>query len=114
MIDFQHLSEILTRKGLIQKSFFDCTLDEIKDVVTAVFSSVGDGVPADGWDPPRIEDGHLIIPFDCHPKYRWWSPDNSERKSLRVTLKELNAPYEVACKYVYENHQPITREAWEK
>ena len=42
------------------------------------------------------ENGELIIPFDCEPKYRWWAGG----QSVRATLLELNAQQEVLCNYM--------------
>ena len=97
MVNLPDLAERLQKSGLLQKSFLDCTKSEILQVVEAVFSSIGEDVPPEGWSQPRIEDGVLIIPHDVHPKYHWWSQDG---QSIMDTLLELEAPFEVAKKYL--------------
>jgi hypothetical protein len=46
---------------------------------------------------PYLNDhGELIISFDSDPKYHWWAGG----QSLHETLKELDAPPEVAGRYI--------------
>jgi hypothetical protein len=107
MVNLADLAERLQDAGLLQKSFLDCTRSEILQVVSAVLSSIGKEVPPDGWGKPYLEEGtqRLIIPHDSHPKYRWWT---DEGQCLFDTLVELDAPYEVAVRYVPR----LTEEAW--
>jgi len=109
MISLPELAVRLQDHGLLSKSFQDCTKSEILRVIDAVFSSVGDDVPPEGWREPYLEetaDGkRLVIPCDCHPKYRWWT---AEGQSVSETLVKLDAPYELARKY-YRN---LTEEEW--
>lgn len=99
MINLPELAVRLQEHGLLSKSFLECTKTEILQIVDAVFSSVGDDVPPEGWREPRLEDmpdgQRLVIPFDSHPKYHWWK----DGQSIAETLAELDAPYEVAKKY---------------
>lgn len=98
MINLPDLADKLNQYGLLQKSFMDMSKAEIELMVTAVFSSPDDTIPPDGWDNPSINDsGDLQIKFNSHPKYHWWSPDG---QSLLQTLIELDAPWEVAQKYL--------------
>lgn len=98
MIDLMALAERMQQLGLLNKSFFDCTRSEILQIADAVFLSVGDEVPPKGWQKPYIDDlGQLIIPNDCHPDYRWWQ---SGGKSIWEILVELEAPFDVARRYV--------------
>ena len=46
---------------------------------------------------PFINDrGELIIPTNCHPRFRWWNGG----QSIRETLREIGAPPEVVARYV--------------
>lgn len=105
MIDLQRLAQRLTDKGLINKSFMDCSQSEIESVCEAVLASIGKEVPPGGWVIPRLVDGLLITPFDSHPQYHWWT---SRGQPLRKTLLELDAPFEVAAKYI----ERLTAEEW--
>jgi hypothetical protein len=110
MINLPELAEHLQKDGLIAKSFADCTRTEILKIVEAVFSSVGDEVPPGGWSKPRLEDGSLVIPFDCHPSYHWWKDGG---KSIYEILTELDAPFAVARKYVAKGFgHPMTEADW--
>lgn len=98
MINLPQLAERLQASGLINKSFMDCTKDEILHVCKCVFSSVGDDVPQEGWQEPYIaKTGELVIPLDVHPKYRWWEPGGD---CLRLILINLGADYNVARQYL--------------
>ena len=97
MVNLPELAEKLGKCGLLQKSFLDCTKSEIEQVINAVFSCVGSAVPLDGWDKPSIINGELNIPCTVHPKYMWWTPAG---QGIRQTLIELDAPFEVAKKYI--------------
>lgn len=109
MIDLPALAEQLQDAGLLQKSFLDCTRSEILQICEAVLSSIGDEVPPEGWNNPYLEETakgkRMVIPFDCHPKYRWWTEDG---QSVGQTLIDLDAPYEVAVKY----WPGLTEEDW--
>ena len=110
MINLPELAERLQKDGLIAKSFTDCTRSEILQIVEAVFSSVGEDVPPDGWQPPRLDGGTLVIPHDSHPDYHWWK---SGGKSVYEILVELDAPFEVARKYVAKGPaNPMTEADW--
>jgi hypothetical protein len=98
MINLPDLADRLNQCGLLQKSFMDMSKAEIMLMVEAVFSCPDGTQPVEGWDNPCIDDnGDLRITFDSHPKYHWWTPDG---QSLLETLVEINAPYEVARKYI--------------
>ncbi|MBV5338165.1 MAG: hypothetical protein J0665_01210 [Deltaproteobacteria bacterium] len=97
MINLPVLAERLNEYGILNKSFMDMTKTEILLMVSAVFSNPDDSVPPEGWSQPSIIDGTLIIGFDSHPKYHWWTNDG---QSISETLIELNAPWEVAKKYL--------------
>lgn len=105
MINLPDLAERLQDAGLLQKSFLECTRSEILQVCEAVLSSIGEDIPPDGWSQPRLEGNRLVIPCDCHPQYRWWTPDG---QSIGETLTELDAPYDVAVRY-WPN---LTEEEW--
>lgn len=105
MINLPDLAERLIGAGIIQKSFQDCTSKEIEFICEAVMSCFSSDVPVDGWTKPRIENGVLIIPFDCHPDYRWWT---CEGKSVTEILEDANAGWEVAKRYI----PFITEEEW--
>lgn len=114
MINLPALADRVNQIGIMQKAFLDCTREEIEALCTAVFSSFDlDKVPADGWKQPYLLHGELVIPFDCHPDYRWWTPGG---KSIQQTLVELDAPYDVARRYVHTgramNHL-LTEYEWE-
>ena len=110
MVDLPGLAQRLQKDGLIAKSFTECTKSEILQIVEAVFSAVGDDVPPDGWSKPRLEDNSLIIPHDVHPDYHWW---NNEGKSIYQILIELDAPFEVAKKYICRGMAtPMTEKEW--
>jgi hypothetical protein len=98
MINLPDLADKLNQYGLLQKSFMDMSKPEIQLLVTAVFSCPDDTLPVEGWEDPRIDEkGDLHITFNSHPKYHWWNPDG---QSVLATLIELNAPWEVAKKYM--------------
>ena len=109
MISLPELADRLQDAGLLQKSFLECTRSEILQVCEAVLSSVGEDVPPDGWSKPYLEETktgqRLVIPCDCHPDHRWWTP---EGQSIGETLLMLDAPYEVAVKY----YTRMTPEEW--
>lgn len=109
MINFADLAERLQDAGLLHKPFIDCTRSEILQVCEAVLSSIGDDVPPNGWSTPYLEETatgkRLAIPFDCHPKYRWWTEGG---QSVGQTLLDLDAPYEVAVRY----WPGLTKEEW--
>jgi hypothetical protein len=109
MINLPALAERMQECGILNKSFMDMTKTEIHLLISAVFSCPDDSIPPDGWDPVRIEDDTLIITFASHPKYHWWTPDG---QSIMETLIELNAPWEVAKKYLCS--KLITEEAYYK
>lgn len=114
MINLPDLAEKLQAAGVMNKSFMDMTKSEIMALVEAVFSSVGDSIPPDGWEKPFINDaGCLVVPADVHPDYRWWQ---SGSKSICEILEELEAPYSVAKKYLTGGGigTPMTEEAWNK
>lgn len=98
MINLPDLADRLNQYGIMNKSFLSMSKSEILLLVNAVFSSVdNDVVPPGGWMNPAIVDGSLLIDFAAHPKYHWWTPDG---QSLYETLIEINAPWEVAQKYL--------------
>lgn len=111
MINLPALAERLQDAGIINKSFLDCTREEILKIAEAVYSCPDpEFVPASGWLKPilyQTEDGRtgLSIPLAAHPKYRWWTP---EGQSLQETLIELQAPYEVAKQHILH----LTEDAW--
>lgn len=105
MISLPILAEQLQGIGILQKSFMECSRSEILQLVTAVFSAVDESVPLDGWSSPKVEGGTLIIPYDSHPKYHWWT---GEGQSIFLTLAELGAPLEVVRKH----YPKITEEEW--
>ena len=111
MINLPELAARLQAAGLINKSFLECTRDEIVKIAEAVLSCPDpEFVPAAGWANPIIyqtEDGRrgLSIPFAAHPKYRWWTPDG---QGVKATLIELQAPYDVAKQHILH----MTEEEW--
>lgn len=110
MINLADLAARLDAAGVINKSFMECTKDEIIKVVEAVISCPDSGeVPADGWTKPYFHnfgDGpRLVVGFSSHPKYHWWKPIGD---SLSTILVDLEAPYEVAREYL----QGLTEEQW--
>lgn len=107
MINLPDLADRLNQYGIMNKSFLSMTKSEILQLTTAVFSSVGDDVPPNGWDEPRIEGDSLTLTFAAHPKYHWWTTDG---QSIYETLIELNAPWEVARKYL--DSKSMTEEAY--
>lgn len=113
MINLPDLAARLQDAGIINKSFMECTREDIEKLVSAVFSCPDmQEVPAGGWVKPilyQTEDGRrgLSIPYAAHPKYRWWTPTG---QSVEQTLLELQAPYDIAKQYV----QHTTEEEWNK
>ena len=101
MINLPDLADRLNQYGIMNKSFLSMTKTEIQLLISAVYSCPGDDVPVNGWDKPRIEDGQLVLTFDVHPKYHWWTPDG---QSIYETLIEIGAPWEVAKKYLCSKH----------
>lgn len=97
MINLPVLAERLNEYGILNKSFMDMTKTEILLMVSAVFSNPDESVPPEGWDIPRIENDNLVLTFASHPKYHWWTNDG---QSILETLIEINAPWEVAKKYL--------------
>lgn len=97
MVNLPTLATKLNDYGLLKKSFMDMSKAEIELLISAVFSCPDDSIPPDGWDPVRIDNGDLIISFNSHPKYHWWKADG---QGLMETLVELDAPWEVARKYL--------------
>lgn len=43
---------------------------------------------------PHLSGDTLVIPFDCHPRYRWWDDRDESNPPLTVCaiLTELDAP----------------------
>lgn len=113
MINLPMLAERLSAAGLIDKSFLQCTREEILLIAEAVYSCPDpDFVPAAGWVNPilyQTEDGRqgLSIPLAAHPKYRWWTPTG---QSIQETLLELQAPYDIAKQHILH----LTEEDWQK
>lgn len=105
MINLPDLADRLNQLGIINKSFLNMTKSEILLLVSAVYSLPGDEVPPDGWKEPAIIDGVLDISFAAHPKYHWWSING---QSILDTLIELDAPWEVAKKYLDSKHMTET------
>ena len=98
MIDLKKIGEWFTKKNLWEASFNQLTEAQIMELGMQFLSSPGFKCPPYGWKKPFItEAGELIIPFDAHPKYRWWDPDG---QSVAMTLKELNASPEVMKRYL--------------
>jgi hypothetical protein len=98
MINLSNLAAQLNDLGIINKTFMDMSKTEILLLVSAVFSSPGEDVPPEGWQPPIIDtSGCIVISHNAHPKYRWWTHDG---QSILETLIELNAPWEVAKRYL--------------
>mgnify|MGYP003394553837 CR=1 FL=1 len=52
--------------------------------------------PANPPAPYLNERGELIVPFECAPRFRWWSGG----QSIHATLLELGAPLDVIARYV--------------
>lgn len=104
MIDLKKIGEHFTRKGLWEKAFNQFSRDEILELAQVFFSSPGPDVPADGWQSPYVQDGKFVIPFDCHPKYRWWTP--SGQPALK-TMREIGAPDDVIRRYLPVGYEPI-------
>ena len=108
MINLPDLADRLNQYGIINKSFMELTKSEIQLMVSAIYSCPGEDVPPDGWDKPRIDDrGDLVLTFNSHPKYHWWTHDG---QSIMETLVEISAPYEVAKKYLCSRQ--ITEEVY--
>lgn len=60
---------------------------------------------------PYIKNGsELIIPSECHPKYRWW--DNGQ--SIFQTLLELDAPDTLIEQHVGELGSPASWRRWQE
>lgn len=102
MIDLPELAARLNDAGLITKSFMDMTKSDIQTLISAVFSCPDNEAPAAGWTKPYLEampDGvlRLVIPFDSHPKYHWWTIDG---QGVLETLVELDAPWSTAKRYL--------------
>lgn len=111
MINLPELAARLEAAKLLNKSFLECTREEILQLCEILFSCPNsEEVPASGWAKPLLyqtEDGRrgLSIPLAVHPKYRWWTPKG---QSLEETLIELEAPFDIA-----QQHIPhLTEEAW--
>jgi hypothetical protein len=97
MINLPDLADHLNKYGIMNKSFLQMSKSEILLLVNSVFSSIDDEVPPGGWTKPAIFGGALLIDFAAHPKYHWWTTDG---QSVLETLIEIDAPYEVAKKYL--------------
>ena len=109
MVNLPELAKRLQSAGLLNKSFVDCTKSEINQVIEAVFSSIGEDVPRDGWKTPRVEHKTLVIPFDAHPRFHWWKDG---AKSVREILVEMEIPYEIAKLYDRKLEQ-MTPQEWQ-
>ena len=46
---------------------------------------------------PRLDNGALVVPFDCDEKYKWWR----EGLSLSEILDELGASDDIKKKYMF-------------
>lgn len=95
---------------LATKPLAEMDAGEIQAVWTAFASAFPETMPATGWEKPYLrEDGTLIIPFGCHPDNQWWKGG----RGLAEILRELDAPYDVARRYVYPSTGiPVTAEQW--
>ncbi len=109
MTNLPALAEKIEKLGLMCKSFNDMTLEEIQAFIESVYSSPSESVPADGWKEPYLKDGLIVYPFDCHPSLCWWKPKG---RSVKDTLVVLDAPYEVADRYLSGMGQKLTPEQW--
>lgn len=111
MTNLPKLAEKLNKHGLMQKAFYDMTLEEIHTFIEAVYSSPDDTVPVDGWKEPYLKDGEVVYPFNCHPDLCWWKPGG---RSIKDTLVVLEAPFEVADRYLSGMGVKLTEEQWLK
>jgi hypothetical protein len=99
VINLKKVGQFFTDKKLWDKPFNAWSKEEMIELAEVFFSSCGDSVPRDGWKKPSIKDGKLFIPFDVHPKYRWWDPRG---QSITATLIEIGA-----TKEMIEANRPI-------
>lgn len=111
MTNLPELAEKLNKHGLMQKCFWDMTLEEIHTFIGLVYSSPDTTVPADGWKAPYLDGGELVYPFHCHPDLCWWKPGG---RSIKDTLVVLEAPYEVANRYLSGMGWNLTEEQWQQ
>lgn len=107
MINLADLADRLNQYGIMNKSFLSMSKSEISLLIEAVFSCPDNTVPVDGWIAPAITAGTLTIGPQSHPKYHWWTSDG---QSIIETLIEINAPWEVARKYL--DSKTMTEEAY--
>lgn len=100
MIDMRKIGQDITAHKLWEKTLKEFSREEIETLAGIFFSSPGSKVPTDGWKKPYIDDQEiLVIPHDCHPRYRWWTEHG---QSIEATLVELGASIEMMARYIPE------------
>ena len=99
MIDLTKIGAWFTENKLWEKPFNTWTREEMEELATVFFSSPGSGVPRDGWKTPYVEGDSLVIPFDSHPRFHWWTEGG---QSIIDTMLEIRAP-----QHIIESNMPV-------
>ena len=98
MIDYPELCKRIKDHSFMGKTLQQFTEIELKLLISEILSCPGDVEPVDGWKNPSIDsDKRIILPFDCAPRYRWWTEGG---QSLVETLIEIKMDYCDAVKYM--------------
>jgi hypothetical protein len=94
MFDLSKIGQHLTENDLWDLRFSDFDQQTIEGLCLAVAESMTGGHVA----PYINERQELIIPFNTHPIFKWWTPGG---QPVRETLKQLNAPPELFRRYCH-------------
>jgi len=97
MADLRIFADLISQAGLMNKAFSAMSREDVENVISASYSAGAKPSVPTHFDPPRIEDGILRIPFNADPKYHHWK---SCGQSVFETLRELGASDEVFQRYV--------------
>ena len=98
MPDLRLFAELVSKAGLMDKSFATMNREEVESIIGFAFSA--DAMPSvsTSFEPPSIIDGNLIIPFNSDPKYHYWKRCG---QSIFATLREIGASEEVFQRYMH-------------
>jgi hypothetical protein len=97
MADLRVFADLVSKAGLMNKPFSAMSREDVENIITAAYSAGAKPTVPTKFEPPRIIDGILRIPFNSDPKYHHW---RSCGQSVFQTLRELGASDEVFQSYV--------------
>ena len=91
-VDLAVIGEFFTENNLWDKPFGQFDQQQILRLVGSVHEATDYEA---GWQPPYIEKGNLVIPFNAPKKYQWWQGG----QRVWETLNEIGATEETLKRY---------------